>query len=355
MATIYAIKAMLLEEVLLNLLKDSGYITVNNAENDPTLKDGSAGIEVKGRGWNHQIDAIADFAMSPPFSYPIRLLLEAKFYADKIGIDIVRNAVGVLKDVDEFWVSNNLNRMSKPRYHYQYAIFTSSAFTFPAQQYAFAQDIYLIKLENNKYFLPIVNAIEDLTFEDFNGDSDRKIEINLSDLRKTVRESLKNNSDYSLRNYIGNNAFSQEKFTNIFQKSTTLSSSYLGMISNRFPIFLTPSPTFDIDSLISDPTIRICWDNEYWYIVKSTANCRHLSNDEILFSFDLPEDIFKLYADSDMLSPRRALDLKGELMSSIQIVFKSLDQRIISSIELKLDDDWLEKAKEHINGEDTHL
>lgn len=354
MATIYAIKALLLEEVLLNLLKHSGYIPVNSTENDPTLKDGSAGIEVKGRGWNHQIDAIADFAMSPPFSYPIRLLLEAKFYADPIGIDIIRNAVGVLKDVDEFWVSNNLDRMAKPRYHYQYAIFTSSSFTFPSQQYAFAQDIYLIKLENNKYFLPIVNAIDSLTFEDFHGESNLKIDIHLSTLRKKIRESLKYSNDYEFNTYITYNSFSQEKLSNIFQKSTALSSSYLGMISQRFPIFLTPSPTFNIQNLIVDPTIRICWDNDYWYIVKRTANCRYLSDDDILFSFDLPEDIFKLYTDNDMLTPRKALDLKGELMSSIQIVFQSSDQRLISSIELRLDDNWLENAKRHMDRNNAH-
>lgn len=95
MATIYAIKGLLLEEVLLNLLKESGYSTVNNANNDATLKQGHSGIEVKGRGLNHQIDVIADFIMTPPFSYPVRLLLEAKFYSSKVGIDIIRNAVEV--------------------------------------------------------------------------------------------------------------------------------------------------------------------------------------------------------------------------------------------------------------------
>lgn len=351
MATIYAIKALLLEEVLLSLLKNSGYRIVNKAENDPTLYDGKSGLEVKGRGWNHQIDAIADFSMSPPFSYPIRLLLEAKFYAESIGIDIVRNAVGVLKDVNEFWVSNNLNRMSKPRYHYQYAIFTSSAFTLPAQQYAFAQDIYLIKLENNKYFLPIVNAIKDLSFVDFNGESDLKISINLTDLRQKVRKSLKDNNNYHLNSYIADKSFSREKLNEILDQSITLNSSYLGMISNRFPIFLTPSPAFNIDSIIDNPTIRICWDSEYWYIIKGTANCGYLSDDDILFSFDLPEDIFKLYADSDMLSPIRALDLKEELMSSIQIVFKNMNKGIISSVELKLDNNWLVNARAHLNRE----
>lgn len=49
MATIYAIKGLLLEEVLLNLLKESGYSIVNDVNNDATLKQGHSGIEVKGR------------------------------------------------------------------------------------------------------------------------------------------------------------------------------------------------------------------------------------------------------------------------------------------------------------------
>jgi hypothetical protein len=350
MATIYAIKAMLLEEVLLNLLKDSGYKTVNDTKRDDTLNNGHSGIEVKGRGWNHQIDAIADFVISPPFSYPIRLLLEAKFYQKNIGIDIIRNAVGVRKDVEEFWVSNSTEKIAKPRYHYQYAIFTSSKFTFPAQQYAFAQDIYLIKLENNRYFLPVIEAIEALSYEDFKGESNKKIEnINLSEFRKKFRKSLNERDESILTRYSTNKEFNQEKLNNIFNESISLNHSYLGMLSNRFPIFLTPSPTFNINTLIENDTIRICWDDEYWYIVKDTVSCRNLRDEDILFSFDLPEDIFKLYEENNMLSLKNAINLKEEFMSNIKIIFKNQNQSIFSSIELKLDRGWLEDIKSRLN------
>ena len=87
MAKIYAIKGLLLEEVLLSLLRASGYIAVENVNNDTTLMIGSSGMEVRGRGSSHQIDAIADFAIAPPFLYPTRLLLEAKFYQSNVGIE----------------------------------------------------------------------------------------------------------------------------------------------------------------------------------------------------------------------------------------------------------------------------
>ncbi|MEW5832728.1 MAG: hypothetical protein AB1763_07825 [Campylobacterota bacterium] len=352
MATIYAIKGLLLEEVLLKLLRETGYLTVDDATGDPTLKIGRSGLEVKGRGWNHQIDAIADFIMSPPFSYPIRLLLEAKFYTSKVGIDIVRNAVGVLKDVDEYWVSNDRNPISKPRYHYQYAIFTSSSFTNPAQRYAFAQDIYLIKLENNKYFLPIIDAIRNLTFQDFHGTSDDSININMSELRRAIRHSLRSNDRNILMDYATSNRLDQSIFNEIFQSCHSLSLSYLGMLGNRFPVFLTPSPAFDINYLLRNPRIRICWDDNYWYLVNDHANCRRLREEDILFSFDLPGELFELYAENNMLTQHRALELKRELMSNIQIIFKDIERGIMSSLELTLDNDWIERIREHLNTED---
>lgn len=351
MAKLSAIKGLLLEEILLNLLRETGYLPVNDITNDPTLKQGHAGIEVKGRGWNHQIDAIADFQMTPPFSYPIRLLLEAKFYTPTVGIDVVRNAVGVLKDVNEFWVSNSLTKISKPRFHYQFAIFTSSSFSNPAQRYAFAQDIYLIKLENNKYLLPIVNAIGNLTYQNFNGTSEDSININLLELRAKMRESLKNNNQNTLSEYVQEENFNTNTFDDLFQSIQSLQLSFLGMFGQRFPVFLTPSPTFNINYLIRNPFIRICWDDDYWYIVKSHANCRNLDEADIIFSFDLPNDLFELYADNKMLTESRALALKEELMSSIQIIFKNSELGIMSSLELKLDPGWIEDIRFHIRNE----
>jgi hypothetical protein len=97
---------MLLEEVLLHLLRGTGYRTVESAGTDPTLQDSNFGLQVRGRGSEHQIDAVADFKIPHPFSHPHRLLVEAKCYEKgRVGIEVPRNAVGVLKDVTEFWVT----------------------------------------------------------------------------------------------------------------------------------------------------------------------------------------------------------------------------------------------------------
>lgn len=346
MATIYAIRGLLLEEVLLNLLRASGYLAIENANNDNTLEESSSGLKVKGRGSTHQIDAIADFSVSPPFSYPIRLLLEAKFHSKNVGIEIIRNAVGVLKDVGEFWVVEN-NRAYKPRYHYQYAIFTSSSFTRQAQEYAFAQDIYLIKLENNKYFHPMIQALGELNHKDFRGLSPDSINIDLTELRRTIRASLKRGSSgsYRISQYCNDHNFDERKISNIVRLNSDLGTSYLGVLGNSFPIFLTPSQSFNIEHLISDPEIRICWNNEKWYVVKRWANCQDLNGNDIIFSFDLPLELFNLYSKNNILSQRMALNLKEDFMSSIKIMFRREDSNITSFLVLKLDKDWLRNMR----------
>src|SRR5579872_1056617 len=150
------IRGMLLEEAVLHLLQRSGYRTVDACGIDPTLCNVGAGLAVRGRGSEHQIDAIADFVVHQPFSNPQRLLVESKCYGSnyKVGIEVVRNAIGVLKDVAEFWVVGRGPVVGRRRYHYQYAVFSASPFSSGAQRYAFAQDVHLFPLDRSRYFQP---------------------------------------------------------------------------------------------------------------------------------------------------------------------------------------------------------
>ena len=162
MAKITHIRGMLLEEAILHLLRGTGYSTVESVGTDPTLKLGPAGLEVIGRGSSHQIDAIADFLIAQPFSNPQRLLVEAKCYSpgNPVDLPIARNAVGVLKDVSEFWVTAGAGTpVPKKRYHYQYALFSASTYTERAERYAFAHDIYLIPLAGSAFFRPVIDSI----------------------------------------------------------------------------------------------------------------------------------------------------------------------------------------------------
>ena len=64
------VRGILLEEVILRFRKANGYTAIDAPGGDPTLDDGPLGIRVRGRGSLQQIDAIANYQLAPPFSYP---------------------------------------------------------------------------------------------------------------------------------------------------------------------------------------------------------------------------------------------------------------------------------------------
>jgi hypothetical protein len=111
MASINQVRGALLEEVVLKLLENAGYRRLTEADADGgELRMGRSGLELRGRGEWHQVDALVSYDFTPAFIYPIRLIVEAKAYLKnngKVDIKDIRNAVGVLKDVNENYFSFN--------------------------------------------------------------------------------------------------------------------------------------------------------------------------------------------------------------------------------------------------------
>lgn len=339
MPTICQIRGMLLEEVLLYLLKTSGYRTVEKTADDPTLQDGPSGLEVKGRGGQHQIDAVADFLVAQPFSHPQRLLVEAKCYSkNPVGIEIVRNAVGVNKDVSEYWITRGHNHEYIPtkRYHYQYAIFSTSGYSREAERYAFAQDIYLIPLAKSSYFIPVLEAIRSFCKEDFQRPNREDNKINMHDLRQSVRYKLR--SDSHTISFIQNSPEMESKLDTLTESCSHIGKALLAVIGGRFPVFLVPNPALTEYNYISGPDpyhIKICYDADHWYI-------QNMGN-ENLFSFELPPELFLLYAKEGMLTPIQAIKLKEVEMDEIQAIH-SVDESL-RLIRFSLDHGWLEEIK----------
>lgn len=337
MARLPQIRGMLLEEAVLYLLRWSGYKTVNAPNGDPTLYAGSAGLEVMGRGGTHQIDAIADYVIAHPFSHPQRLLVEAKFKKGRIGIEVARNAIGVLKDVGEYWVTtpNNPSKnvlgknisTTKNRFHYQYAIFSASGYTDATQFYAFAQDVYLIPVDSSRFMQPIIESIRDLKI------SHRG---KLKDLRDAVRAALETRENEGLFNILSEKDFAQVAV--FLERAHRLDQALLGMLSNQFPVFLVRNPEVNVTGLPSQLDVRIYRNEEGWYLRDT--------NQRTLFSFDIPKTLFDLYADEGLLKPARALDLKEDYLSEIQAIIQSRNgYRVLT---MKLDQGWIGALRERI-------
>ncbi len=92
------------EKEIFNLLAESNYFNVRTEQ-------------LRGRGASHQIDAFGTLAIPTAFTYPIRLIAEAKCYSSTIQLHQIRSFVGVIKDISEnYIVGENDQRNTPNRY-----------------------------------------------------------------------------------------------------------------------------------------------------------------------------------------------------------------------------------------------
>lgn len=166
MSTQAQLRGYLLEEALAWLLRNSGYRLLVDAKQDrDELVPSGNGLCVKGRGADHQADVLGEFAFTPAFSLPIRLFLEAKFTGQRTDLPAVRNAHGVIHDINENFVHGPGQRLRK-RFRYVYALFSAKGFTKDAQDFALAQQISLVDLSGAS-FARLRDAIEGAAAELF--------------------------------------------------------------------------------------------------------------------------------------------------------------------------------------------
>jgi hypothetical protein len=156
-----ALAGYLLEEALAQLLRHNGYRLLSTADEDPfALREAGHGLLVRGRGADHQADALGELLMPSPFSLPVRLFVEGKNRGAKVSLAEVRNAHGTISDVNEHYSSQLAGAKSRPqrRYQYRYALFSAKGFKADAQGYALAQQISLIDL-SGPAFQPLVATV----------------------------------------------------------------------------------------------------------------------------------------------------------------------------------------------------
>lgn len=128
--------------------------------------------------------------LPPPFVYPLRLFVEAKFYSPDrpVGIEKVRMGVGILDDINTNYSTVNMTsaELFLARYNYHYAIFSTSGFSNDAQRYAIAHKIHLIDLSGSeyKYITDSIENIVDILMFDTN------------QIEKNLFEAFKRNFSY---------------------------------------------------------------------------------------------------------------------------------------------------------------
>lgn len=73
---------------------------------------------------------------------------------------------------------------------------------------------------------------------------------------------------------------------------------------------------------------------------------RDASNNQELFSFDLPPELFSIYADNGRLTETRALDLKSEILHNFQDLLSVGDRK--SLITFELDENWIYTVRQRL-------
>jgi hypothetical protein len=145
------LRGYLLEESLAWLMRHSGYDLLVHKSQDPDELDMKGSVLcVRGRGTTHQVDVLGEFAFTPAFSLPVRLFLEAKHHGRRCGLDVVRNAHGVLADVNQNYVTRTDGRPRR-RFQYCYALFSASGFSPDAEAFAIAHQISLVDLSTPSF------------------------------------------------------------------------------------------------------------------------------------------------------------------------------------------------------------
>jgi hypothetical protein len=320
-----SLRGALLEEAVLHLLRRSGYVPVLRAGADPTLNNGRAGLEVRGRGSWHQIDAVSDFFVTPPFANPQRLLVEAKFHSEKIGLPFVRNATGVLKDVSESWVVDpGSGNIPKKQFHYLYAIFSASDFSSSAQDYAYAQDIYLLPLRRSAFLRPVIEAIDHVTVDRM------RTKPPLYRVRRHLRSRLLDErSEEQIDDTYPDLANSIDA---VVEACKALRFACITMFGRQFAAFLVASREFDPAQIIERMIVRIRWLDGGWFIENQGG--------QKIFSFDLPEEIVERYTRRGELGVDVVAEIKNELMREFYAFYDSgQSQRLLHFL---LDEAWFE-------------
>ena len=157
-----ALAGYLLEEAIAFLLSSNGYRLLQDSDADEqALRQAGHGLLVRGRGADHQADVLGDLLMPTPFSLPVRLFVEAKNRGSKVGLAEVRNAHGVIDDVNQQYSTALSTTYRQPlrRYQYRYALFSAAGFKKEAQSYALAQQISLVDL-SGPAFEPLIETVE---------------------------------------------------------------------------------------------------------------------------------------------------------------------------------------------------
>lgn len=335
-----SLQGYLLEEVLAYLVKNAGYVLLTDPSQDPyELEIRGNGLVVKGRGSVHQADVLGQLNWIPTFIFPIRLFIEAKFRKRKTGINTVRNAIGVLTDINQNYIKVKDHNFFRQRYQYNYAIFSTSGFSKQATELALAHNISLIDLNPYEYkdLLDSIRSAVDKLLENHHinertEDNDQnEISEGRSEFVKSIRNSIRSKLETSLNISPQGNYDSQLR--ELLIKVQNYSELFMAMANGPFMLLLKADNVDDFRNYANNNPhhkVRITWSENIergtrWVIEPISMAYR--------LTFKLPKELSDWIFNSEGKPKIRAINIKESLLSNITIYRVEEGKDIIYRLE----------------------
>lgn len=353
MASIQQVRGAFLEEIVLLLLDRSGYRRVRVGEEG--TRNGGAGLEVEGRGSCHQIDALVTPLHSHAFVYPVRLMVEAKCEATRVGLRTVRSVAGCLYDINQnFFAGPLVNGRQVPvrRFNYHAAVFSANGYSQDAEQYALAHQIFLIDYSNAAAMRPVVDALLSLQENDLEPLGQMYGRGNLTRMREAFRQLLERveiEPPDATDTWAGARRVNDELLSAI----RDLRGSYYGMIEGIYPVHLISRQSIPVrvirEQRVIPCEIRVSEDTQTWAFEPS--GIPRTSPEFFRLEFTIPEFV------ADMLSARARdryeervpewlliANAKRQYMRFVDIT--TVEDGHLLAFRLALDSDWLDRYVE---------
>jgi hypothetical protein len=271
-----------------------------------------------------------------PFSYPYRINFECKAYNKKTGLTIVRNALGLRYDINEFEIVTRTqiqgrqnNRRSvlaidnRQRYNYQVGVASVEAFTKDAFEFAANNKIPLISL---RWFLPpnVCDLFHDIT-------DNYLRQFQQQDLEGLL-QLLKGNEDNNGRNFVQQ---TESHFNTILNSFRNFENRVLiGLLESGDMLFLFSDEDINREILRGTNPLNA----QFHYRRRALDFWTLTINQTLELGFYLPHRIVRMWREQNFDS-QAAINLKEELFSKVFIFIQNdngLPFRIIN-----IDREWL--------------
>lgn len=293
------------------LLINVGFVKVSS--DGIFVFDGTSGQMIQGLGEAHNADVLLEPPVQTPFFYKTRLLIECKDYKRTVGLDVVRDALGLREDINHFEmvdVNELLSRRSqrrrgiidfRDRYSYQVAIASMSGYTIQAQKFSATHRIPLIEFDKMVFWERFKEIIQEISNDTI-----------LSDIQKEDR----------IINFADN-----------IGKRTAVALTNSGQI-----LFLYrevgEKTTFSRD-------YNLFWVSKNLPWKMTSGGCQ--------YTFQLPQKVLEYWLrnDSSEFDMRReAINCKEELLSSMLVYYKEDEYPAVKMISIN--QERIKRAKEEL-------